>query len=138
MFEIPRKNQINGVLRYAMIGGGASIPLSLGWYWFSGMGNHFSTLPIFFGGILAGYLAQTYSRKPARAGIVAGMIGGLPGFVWILPQMSQTASDFTTTWSSPLGAVVILGFSIPAIIAVAILPGWIGSFVGGWAAKKVG
>lgn len=138
MPEIPRLNLKNGIWRYASIGGLASLPLSLVYYWWSGMGNYFSTLPIFFGGLLAGYLAQMNSRRPAKAGIGAGILGGLPGYIFMLPPMAQTATDFATAWSSPLGAVVVVAFSIPAIIVVAALPGWIGGFVGGWLAKKVG
>lgn len=138
MPEIPRINLKNGIPRYAIIGGLTSIPLSLGFHWLSGMGNSFSTFPVLFGGLLAGYLAQKTAGKPATAGIGAGIIGGLPGYIWIFPRMIQTATDFATAWSSPLGAVVVLAFSIPAILVVAALPGWIGGFIGGWLAKEVG
>lgn len=138
MPEIPRLHLKHGGWRYAFIGGLASIPLSLGVYWQSGMGNNFSTLPIFFGGLLAGYLAQKHGDNPTRAGLGAGIIGGLPGYIWLLPQIIQTAMDFATAWSSPLGAVVVLAFSIPAIIVIAALPGLIGGAVSGWLAKKVG
>ncbi|MFC6903893.1 DUF5518 domain-containing protein [Halalkalicoccus tibetensis] len=131
MPEISPLNLNEGALRYAIIGGLVSIPLSLGHHWWSGMGNTFSTLPIFFGGLLAGYLAQKNTQKPATAGVGAGLIGGLPGYIFMLPSMVQTV-----TASSP-GTVLVLAFFIPVILAVAALPGWIGGLVGGWLAKKV-
>jgi len=133
MSKLPRYPLKSGTWRYGIIGGIVSIPLSVGLYWLSGMGTNFSTLPIFFGGLLAGYLVQKNSGTPARAGIAAGILGGLPGYIWIFPQVIQTV----TAWSSSPGAVVILGISIAAIVAVATLPGLIGGVVGGWLGKKV-
>jgi hypothetical protein len=138
MPEIPRLTPKNGLWRYAVVGGLASLPLSIVYHWWSGMGNHFSTLPILLGGLLAGSLAHTNSRKPAKAGIGAGIIGGVPAYVFILPPMARTATEVATAWSSPLGAVVVVAFSAPAIVVIAALPGWIGGFVGGWLAEKVG
>jgi|AntDeeMinimDraft_4_1070355.scaffolds.fasta_scaffold00429_25 hypothetical protein len=119
--------------KYALIGGLFSIPLSLSNYWISGLGSEFSTSMVFFGGFLAGYLAKKNSANPARAGVGAGVVGGLPGYIWILPAMIQTA----TAWSSPMARAVLMVFMGIAVITIAALPGLIGGFVGGWLAKKL-
>ena len=134
MFEVLRPHLKNGVGGYAIVGGLASIPFSLGYYWWMGMGDYFSTLPVLFGALLAGYLAWKDARRSTMAGIGAGIIGGLPGYVWILPQLIRTV----TSWSSPFGVVVALLFVIPMVVAVAAIPGWIGGLAGGWVAEKVG
>lgn len=122
---------------YALLGGLVSMPLTIGQYWLSGLGNTFPMEMILVGGLLAGYLATKNATNGVRAGIGAGVIGGLPGYVWILPSILETATSFSQAWSSPLGAIVLLSFSLPAIIGLAVLPGWIGGHVGGWLARTV-
>ncbi|MFC3957143.1 DUF5518 domain-containing protein [Halovivax cerinus] len=86
------------------------------------------------GGLLAGYLAQRNARKPASAGIGAGILGGVPAYVWLSSQLIRTA----TAWPSPFGVVAIFLISIPVLLVVAALPGWIGGIVGGWATTTFG
>ena len=133
MPDVPRPKLRKGVWRYAIVGGFASVPFSLGYYWWMGMGDYFSTVPVLFGGLLAGYLARNNAERPAIAGTGAGIIGGLPAYIWILPQLIRTV----TAWSSSSGIVIALTFVITAIVAVAAVPGWIGGLAGGWVAEKV-
>ena len=76
--------------QYALVGGVVSIPLSLGLYWYSGMGSDFSLNMIVVGGLLAGYLAKRNSVDAKPAGLRAGLIGALPGLAWMLPQIART------------------------------------------------
>ena len=138
MPELPSPNPKTSVWTDAVIGGVVSMPLSLGYYWWTGMGNTFSAFPIIWGGLLAGYLAKKKSRKPALAGVGAGIVGGLPAFIWFLPQIIRTASRFATAWSSPLGAVFVLLLVIPAVVLISALPGWFGGLAGGWLGEKIG
>lgn len=123
--------------KYAVIGGISSIPLTVGYYWLSGTGNDFSANMIFFGGLLAGYLAKKSGVDPVSAGFRAGVVGGLPAFIWILPQMVRTGTSFATAWSSSVAATVVMAFFGIAVVAIAAVPGALGGYVGSWLAKKV-
>jgi hypothetical protein len=124
----------NKTVQYAVLGGLLSIPFVVSSNFVSGVENQFSTTVLILGGLLAGYLAGENDANAMRAGIGAGVIGGIPGYIWILPQMIQTA----TAWSTTAGTVGILVIMIPAVIGVAALPGGIGGIVGGWVATKLG
>lgn len=118
--------------KYGLIGGVASIPLTIGLYWLSGMGNEFSSSMVFFGGILAGYLAKRSSTEAGSAGIRGGVVGGLPGLAWILPALSDTAAGFDGVWSSPLlASVFVVSFGL-VVLAISGLVGLIGGKIGGW------
>ncbi|MFC6977144.1 DUF5518 domain-containing protein [Halomicroarcula sp. GCM10025709] len=49
--------------KYALIGGVATLPFTIGFYWQSRMGSEFSLNMVFWGGLLAGYLAARQRRK---------------------------------------------------------------------------
>lgn len=127
----------NQTWKYALLGGLISIPLVLGDYWLSGMGNYFSINMVFFGGLLAGFLAQRSSANAGRAAIGAGIVGGLPGYLWILPAMVRTGSSFATAWSSPIAATVLMVLGGVMLIGISALAGLLGGIVGGWLAKKI-
>lgn len=136
MAEIPHLNK--ETWKYAIGGGLASVPFSIGFYWVAAMGDTFVTFPIVFAGILAGYLAQKNSRDPIPTGMVAGIVGSVPAYLWIFPQLIQTATGFADAWASPLGAAVVIVFSISLFILAPTLPGLMGGFFGGWLAKRTG
>jgi len=123
--------------RYALIGGLASIPFSLGLYWLSGMGSEFSGGMVFFGGVLAGYLAKRGSARASSAGIRAGMIGGLPSLVWGLTTLLGVPAGFVRIWSDPLLEAVFLLFVSVALLGASIVAGLLGGMIGGWLSKKV-
>lgn len=123
--------------KYALLGGLVSMPLVLIDYWLSGLGDTFPTTMVFFGGLLAGFLAQRDAVDGARAAMGAGVVGGLPGYVFILPAMVRTSQSFASAWSSPLAAAVLMVFMGLFIIGINALTGLIGGMVGGWLAKKI-
>ena len=126
--------------KYALIGGIASLPLTIGLYWQSGMGSEFSLNMVFFGGLLAGYLASAAATEIAGSsvGFRAGVLGGLPG-LWLVVDLIEAAF----VWSSPLWFRVVsismltVGFTT-VLFAFAGLVGLLGAKVGGWLAKKTG
>jgi hypothetical protein len=126
--------------KYALIGGIASIPPTIGLYWQSGMGSEFSLNTVFFGGLFAGYLASTAATETdgSSVGFRAGVVGGLPG-LWLLVDLLEAA----ITWGSPFWFRVVavsmlaVGFTI-VLLGVAGLVGLLGAKVGGWLAKKTG
>lgn len=129
-------NPVSGLVtetwKYALIGGVVSIPLSLGLYWYSGMGNDFSLNMVVVGGVLAGYLAKRNSADAKPAGLRAGLIGALPGLAWMLPQITRNVA---AGWSLLPIAVFSALFTV-TIFGIGALAGVIGGAVGGWLFKK--
>ena len=125
---------------YALIGGIASVPLTVGLYWQSGMGSEFSLNVVFFGGLFAGYLAKAASTEVDgfSVGFRAGVIGGLPG-LWLLVDLFEAA----TVWAEPLWFRVVAVSMLMVIFTSLLLGfagfvGFIGAKVGGWLAEKIG
>ena len=126
--------------KYALIGGLASLPFTMGLYWLSGMGSELSLNMVFFGGLLAGYLTRSAATETdaSSVGFRAGVIGGLPG-LWLLVDLLEAA----ITWGSPLwfrvGAVSMLAVGFTTVLlGFAGFVGLLGAKVGGWLAKKTG
>ena len=119
---------------YALVGGVGSMPLSVGLYWYSGMGNHFSLNMVFVGGLLAGYLAKRESVDAKPVGLRAGLIGAIPGLVWFLPQAARRVA---AAWSFLPIAILTVLFTV-LIFAVGAVAGLLGGAVGGWLFTKIG
>jgi hypothetical protein len=126
--------------KYALIGGIASLLLTIGLYWPSGMDSEFSLNMVFWGGLFAGYLASTAATETdaSSVGFRAGVVGGLPG-LWLLIDLLEAA----IAWDSPLWfrvvavSLLVVGFTA-VLLGFAGLVGLIGAKVGDWLAKKTG
>lgn len=131
-------HKISGTWKYALVGGLASIPLTLGLYWLSGMGNDLSLNMVFFGGIVGGWLAHGTNAERDSVGFRAGVIGALPGW-WMLYDFLQ----YPFTISAPtvirvLLVLLLLGMFASIFIVVAGAIGFFGARVGGWLATNIG
>ncbi|MDY6775320.1 MAG: DUF5518 domain-containing protein [Halobacteria archaeon] len=73
-------SRISETWKYAVVAGAASLPLTFLRFWLTGM-EYFSVSMVFFGGILAGYLAEKKSLNSNSVGARAGMIGGVPSAI---------------------------------------------------------
>lgn len=126
--------------RYALLGGIASIPLTLAAYWLSGTGSEFSLNMVFFGGLVAGYLARRGSAAVDgdAVGIRAGVIGGVPAVAWMASRTLPTAVDVSGTLPFRVGAVAVTGVLAAFAVVLGALVGLLGAKVGGWLAKKLG
>ncbi|MFB6195115.1 MAG: DUF5518 domain-containing protein [Haloplanus sp.] len=126
--------QSKATLTCALLGGIVAVPLTVGHNWLSGMGSEFSVDLVFVGGLLAGYRAARGSGASGRAGLGAGLVGGLPALIWIWPAMVRTTTQFASAWSVPaavLGLVLLV-----MVVAVPAFAGLLGGVVGGWLAEK--
>ena len=94
-----------------------------------------SAAMVFFGGLIAGYLAQSRHTEETNVGFRAGIIGGLP-VLWIAynfvsagfaPEMSLTSSVF--------GLVAAVAFILGSLLISAVI-GILGAKVGRWWAGK--
>lgn len=130
---MPSISQNHKTVQFAVLGGLFSIPLIVGSNWLFGIENHISTGTLVFGGLLAGYLARKNDVNALRAGVGAGVIGGLPVYIWILPQMIQTA----TAWPSTVETVGMLVIVTLAVVGGSAFSGIIGGVVGGSIATKL-
>lgn len=131
-----RTGPLSETWRCALLGGVASIPLTVSLYWLSGAGNELSLNMVFVGGLLAGFLAQSRSADVGSAGFRAGVVGGLPG-LWILAEILEMAA----TVSGPLAFRVVAGLLVAgtfaAVLATAAgVAGFLGAKVGAWLAAK--
>jgi uncharacterized membrane protein YeaQ/YmgE (transglycosylase-associated protein family) len=126
--------------KYALIGGIASLPLTIGLYWQSGMRDELSLNMVFFGGVLAGYLASTAATETdgASVGFRAGAVGSLPGLWLVVDLLKAGVAWFSPLWFRVVAvSVLTVGFSI-VLLVFAGLVGLLGAKVGGWLAKKAG
>ncbi|WP_053949253.1 DUF5518 domain-containing protein [Halolamina sediminis] len=111
--------------------GVASIPFSLVSYLQSD--STMSLWPVVIAGLIAGYLTDNADRVGARTGFV----GGLAVF-WIVAEMVLLVPELTGPWwflvAASVGSVVfaVLG------VALSILLGALGAYVGGWLARRTG
>jgi len=123
---------------YALLGGVASIPLTVSAYWLSGMGSDFSLNMVVGGGLLAGYLAGGSTVSSAAAGVRAGVVGSAPGVVWILAQTGPAASAAggPTAFRVAAGLLAVGVGVLPFLIGA--VGGFVGGKVGGWLAGKTG
>lgn len=123
--------------KYALIGGLASIPLTVGFYWQSGMENEMSLNMVFFGGLLAGYLATGQLTDGKSVGFRTGVVGGLP-VLWIWFDLLRAATGPIGPVGFRMGAVMMaIAFAIFSLFLSGII-GLLGAKVGRWIAVKTG
>ena len=121
--------------RYALIGGLGSIPLTLGLYWLSGMGNELSLNMVLVGGLVAGFLAKREDVDIGSVGLRAGVIGVLPG-LWLLFDTAMAAVGVAEPIQLQAIAIVLMvGVSV-VILLVGGIAGIIGAKIGAWLATK--
>jgi hypothetical protein len=95
-----------------------------------------SLWPVFFGGLLAGFLAKRQTGTSDGVGVRAGLVGGL-AIGWILADGLAAASALSgpswfvaTAFVTTVMVLGVLGLGLSA------LAGAIGGRVGGWLAQK--
>lgn len=133
----------NERFRTAVFLGAASIPLTIGANWLL-RPETLSGTALFVACVISGYLANSQSIDPARAGAVTGAIGGIPLVLW------ETGATVVEWWRHPtiidaagnpwlLAAVSAgAGASTTVILAVVLLiVGRIGGFIGGWLNDRI-
>lgn len=125
--------------RFALLGGLASLPFTTASYWQTG--SELSLSPVFFGGLLAAYLARRKHGTAKGVGLRAGLIGGLPG-LWVLYDVLVAATALSgPPWFMAAGVVMTALFLMTvAVLAFGLsaLVGAVGGRVGGWLAGETG
>jgi hypothetical protein len=102
------------------------------------MGNEMSQNMVFFGGLLAGYLARTRvpDAHPIEAGTRAGLVGALPGLWFIGDYFIAGSSAGGPLWFRVMGPTVMVGLFVVFLLTITALAGYLGAKVGVWLADK--
>jgi cell shape-determining protein MreD len=139
MVQIGPSLRVSERWTYALIGGIVSVPFTIGLYWLSGTGSEFSLNMVFFGGILAGYLASAPSPETdcTSVGFRAGAIGGLPG-LWLLVDLVEAAIVWSPLWFRIVVVSMLTIVFTTLLLGLSGLVGLLGGKVGGWLATKTG
>lgn len=128
--------RLDGTWKIALIGGLASLPLTVWLYWRSGFGNHLSLNMVFVGGLLSGYLAYGTTATPESAGFRAGVIGATPGLWIVFQSLGVIANLGDPVWFTAL-ATVLLSVGFPLLLfGFSGVVGLLGAKVGHWIAAK--
>lgn len=125
---------------YALIGGLAGFLLGAGSYLQAGAGDEYTLNGALLAGAVAGYLAAASQTEAdaGRAGVRAGLIGGLPA-LWILADVFDAASALAgPLWFQVVALVMVVGTILVTVLGVAVLVGAIGAKVGAWIAERRG
>jgi len=135
----PLPDELPESWRYALLGGLASAPFTAFGYWETG--SELSLGPVFFGGILAGFLAARETGTIRGVGVRTGLVGGLPA-VWLLVDLLAASRGLSgPPWFVASGLVfVIVAAAVIGLLAFGFsaLVGVGGARVGGWLASTCG
>ena len=119
----------------ALRGGGVALPVGVFTYWQTG--SELSLAPVFFGGILAGYVATRRTGACDGVGSRAGVVGGL-SVVWPLAELVAASSWLSgPTWFVWSGTALTVGMAVSfgvLVLGLAAVLGAAGARVGGWLA----
>lgn len=121
--------------RLAVVLGLASIPFTAAFYWQSSpdFTHHFG--PVFFAGVIGGFLAYSTDLKARRVGARTGVVGSL---VELWPFVDLLV--FISGLNQPLGfsglqGIVLVCFTL-LVIGLSALAGKIGAILGHWTLEK--
>jgi hypothetical protein len=121
--------QIPQQWQYALLGGLGSVPFTLGGYLWSG--STVSFLPLLFGAILAGYLANRGAGTVHGVGLRTGLVGGVPVLVVAYADVVGVALGMNwPTWFLPVGLALLAGFVLGLGSALAAGVGAVGARLG--------
>jgi hypothetical protein len=120
---------------YALVGGLASVPVTLLLYWQAGLAGEISLNAVFLGGLIAGSLAERADGDVNGAGARAGLIGGLPALLTLSEVVTAAAGLAGPAWfqAAGLGMTLVVGVTV---LAFATLAGLLGAALGGWLLRR--
>lgn len=75
-------------------------------------------------------------RRADRAGIVAGIVGALPGFLLFLPVLYTIISGWIAA-DAVISVLLVVALSVLVIFGGTALLGFIGGHIGGWVATTL-
>jgi hypothetical protein len=132
-----RSSRLTPAWRYGLVGGLASVPLTVGLYWLSDTANELSLNMVFVGGLVAGYLVALGAERVGATpvGIRTGVVGSIPGLWFVLDTYLFTTTVRGPPWFGTVGLGVIV---FVGTVLISIVAGVLGAKVGAWLATKLG
>jgi hypothetical protein len=121
--------------RYALLGGLLTLPFTTLSY--ARTGEELTLSMVFWGGLLAGYLAKRRGLAGKSTGIRAGAVGGLPA-LWMVGDMVGFLIGLTQPEWIRAVQLVVLVLSLAFIIGLSAFIGGLGGQLGGWLAERGG
>ncbi|MCU4974173.1 DUF5518 domain-containing protein [Halobacteria archaeon AArc-m2/3/4] len=129
--------------RVAVLLGIGSIPLTVGINWLL-TPDPVSATPLFFACVCSGYLYRSRSIDGTRAGVVTGLVGGVPVLIWQSwtaliewwnhPRVIAAVGDSLLLAAASVGAALVTG-AIVSVVLVVI--GMIGGGIGSWLNERL-
>ena len=129
--------QFDGVWRYGLLGGLGSIPLTVALSTWTSPTTGLSGNGVVVGAALAGYLAANASKEAIRAGLLAGVVGGVPFTVWTIGTLLGVPDGTVVVWSNPVPEVALLLLAAIGLTVLSMTAGVVGGLVGGWLSKTI-
>ncbi|GAB7118022.1 DUF5518 domain-containing protein [Natrinema pallidum] len=119
--------------RVALVAGVAALPFTTASYVRTGTEIDFG--PVFYAGLLAGYVYESGSTDRSRVATRVGCISSLP-VLWQCSDMVVFALTETTSppWLRAVTVTFVAGFTVLGVgmaIVVAMIGAWIGDWLGG-------
>lgn len=122
--------------RYALIVGIASTPFTILLYWHSYPDFSHPVSPVFFAGLLVGFIANRRGVAARQIGKRTGLVAALP-VLWPFFDLLVFISGLSQpVWFSGVSMMAILFMSV-VIIGISVLVGMIGSILGEWLTGKI-
>ena len=137
MPDLSLRRRFDSTWKYGLVGGLVSIPLTIVSSTWTGSTLDQPPTGILVGAMLAGYLAANASRRAVNAGVLAGLVGGVPASGWAVGGLVGLPEGPIVVWSNPLSEVAFLLLVTAALIAFSMAIGAVGGFLGGWLSEKV-
>lgn len=121
---VSRYRDLEYTWRYGLVGGLLSLPVTTASYWETG--STLSLSAVFFGGLLAGYLAHRRTSTARGVGVRVGLVGAVPS-VWIgYDILTATSALAGPPWFVASGIVM----AVVAVLVVCLFAFGFGAAVG--------
>ncbi|MFC6756349.1 MULTISPECIES: DUF5518 domain-containing protein [Haloarcula] len=121
--------------QYALLGGLAAVPFTATSYSQADVGV--SLWPVFWGGLLAGYLVKRREGDGTPVGFDAGVLGVLPGLQWFYDEFGHVLGQPVDP-GVVAEIALLVAMLFPIFLALGGLAGAVGGRLGGWLAEVNG
>jgi ABC-type thiamin/hydroxymethylpyrimidine transport system permease subunit len=131
----PLAGRLSRTWRYGLLGGVLALPFTALSY--ARTGGELTLGVVFWGGLLAGYLAKRRGLAGTPAGTRAGVVGGVPA-LWMVADLSVFVAGLGgPAWFRAVQLAVLVLW-LPLVVGLSALVGGLGGRAGGWIAERSG
>ena len=131
----PLADRLSETWRYALLGGLLALPFTTLSY--ARTGDEVALGAVFWGGLLAGYLAKRRGLTGTPVGSRAGVVGGLPALWMVGDIVPYLVGLGGPAWFRAVQLALVL-LMVPVFVGLSALVGGLGGRLGGWLAESGG